>query len=335
MKKVRIYKPKDRPGWYISWRENGREKKRSCGDKKMAEHYASIMYHALNIECYQTDIDLPWPDLFAEYLRTYDVRRLTTAAKYEGSLTLRHFERLIGPLSSRNITQGVIDTFILARAQAVSDHTLNKDISNFRAFLAWGRKSHFINRELEINKVKTADRDVISLTDKQVRNLLISARQRSECWYVRVLLAITTGLRSKDIDSLTIQDIDFENCSLRTHSKKTRKSMAARPLHTSIVPVLAGFVAELPAGQTRILAADTITHKKWKRIRERAGLPDLRFHDLRSVFSTALQSRGVSLSVAQALLEHSTPSLTARSYTNTNPMLSPAIERLPVGEWLE
>jgi len=82
------------------------------------------------------------------------------------------------------------------------------------------------------------------------------------------------------------------------------------------------------------LAGDTNTFKKWKAIRERAGLPNLRFHDLRSVFSTTLQSKGVSLTAVQSLLEHSSPELTAKYYTNTSSMLAPAIQLLPVDDWL-
>jgi len=334
MRKVRVFKRQDRPGWYISWRENGRELKRALPDKKTAEHYASIVYHGLNIGVYQTTIDLPWSDLVAEYIRTYDIRRLTSSAKYEASLTLRHFETLIGEFSSKNITHGIVEEFILQRAETgVTDWTLNKDIANLRAFIAWGQKNSYLSRNLEVNKVKVTDRPPVCLADAQIRNLLISARQKTESWYIRVLLAVTTGLRSGDIESLTVNDLDFENHSVHTHSKKTRKSMSARPLPTGIIPVLTRYVGELPAGQVKLLT-DSNTFKKWKAIRERAGLPDLRFHDLRSVFSSALQSRDVPLSVVQSLLEHSSPSLTARSYTQTDTMLAPAVERLPVDEWI-
>ena len=111
--------------------------------------------------------------------------------------------------------------------------------------------------------------------------------------------------------------------------------METRPLHSSLIPILTRYVAELPDGQTKLLDRDTNTWKKWKRIRTRAGLPDLRFHDLRSVFSTALQAQDVPLSVVQNLLEHSSAELTQKHYTNVNPLLAPAVERLPIGRWLD
>ena len=42
----------------------------------------------------------------------------------------------------------------------------------------------------------------------------------------------------------------------------------------------------------------------WQRIRVRAGLPDLRLHDLRHSFASFLVNRGVSLYVVQGLLGH-------------------------------
>lgn len=141
-------------------------------------------------------------------------------------------------------------------------------------------------------------------------------------------------LRKRDIERIEIGDIDFENESVRTTSKKTRKHMAARPLHSAVIPALSQYVDELPAGQVRLFAADSNTFKKWKQIRERAGLADLRFQDLRAVFSSTLQARGVPLAGVQDLLEHSSPELTKRHYTNVDALLKPGVGRLPVGEWL-
>jgi hypothetical protein len=43
---------------------------------------------------------------------------------------------------------------------------------------------------------------------------------------------------------------------------------------------------------------------------------------------------GISTAVTQKLLEHSSPDLTNKVYTNVDPVLRHAVEQLPVGEWL-
>lgn len=52
--------------------------------------------------------------------------------------------------------------------------------------------------------------------------------------------------------------------------------------------------------------------KPWRRIRERAGLSDVRLHDLRHSFASAAAAGGLSLPMIGKLLGHSQPQTTAR-----------------------
>jgi integrase len=52
----------------------------------------------------------------------------------------------------------------------------------------------------------------------------------------------------------------------------------------------------------------------WVPATQRAGLPGLRFHDLRSMAATALVASGVDVKTAQTRLGHSTPALTLQTY---------------------
>jgi integrase len=45
-------------------------------------------------------------------------------------------------------------------------------------------------------------------------------------------------------------------------------------------------------------------HFPWTRIKRRAGLPDVRLHDLRHSFASVLVNKGVSLYILQKLLGH-------------------------------
>ena len=83
-----------------------------------------------------------------------------------------------------------------------------------------------------------------------------------------------------------------------------------------------------------LLFAGRFSTKKWEKIRHKAGLSDLKFHDLRKTFASLLAQQGVSTAVTQRLLEHSSPQLTNDVYTNVDPVLRQAINLLPVAEWL-
>ncbi|UCF16679.1 MAG: site-specific integrase [Phycisphaerales bacterium] len=248
------------------------------------------------------------------------------------SLTLRHFKRVVTPNSSREITQQRLDTFVLKRSKEVGKNTLNKDTRNLHAFLNWALKNRFIASDLEIKKVKVPQEPVVSLSPKQVRDLTTLA-SRYPTPRLRILLAMTTGLRRGDIEAIRIGDIHFDRNTITTRNRKAKKAMAERPIPEQVATQLSNHIAALPDGQ-ELLFADRFSRKKWENIRRKARLPDLKFHDLRRTFASLLALRGVSTAVTQRLLEHSTPQLTNQVYTNVDPAPRQAINLLPVKDWL-
>ena len=342
MNKVRVAQRRGRDGWWVFWRELGRRCAKSLPEKRLADHYAKVKYQQLNADVFTGIIEADWDEMVKEYLESYDRLRKTPSARYEAELTLKHFARLMTPLPGRHISQKVVDQFVLLRGREqskygkpVSNYTLNKDIANLGAFVRWAQdhRRRYLSRDITLEKVRVDAKDPKPLTADQVKALLAAARARSDCWYMRVLLLLATGLRSGDVESLEVADIDFEAGTVRTRSRKTHKTMQARPLPAAVIPALLAYVAELPEGQ-RLLASDSNTHKKWKVIREAAGIPVMRIHDLRVTFNSALAQAGVELTTRQRLMEHSDPRLTSNTYTGVDPVLADAVNRLPVQAWL-
>ena len=163
--------------------------------------------------------------------------------------------------------------------------------------------------------------------------MLLAVAEHYGAMKMRILLALGTGLRRGDIDSLKIRDIDFESNSVATTSRKTKKSMASRPVSAEIMVSLSKYVCSLDVGQEKLFNTK-FNYRRWRKICKNAGLADLKFHDLRKTFCSLLAQNGVSTAVTQRLLEHSSPNLTNKVYTNVDPVLRNAVEQLPVGEWL-
>jgi len=61
---------------------------------------------------------------------------------------------------------------------------------------------------------------------------------------------------------------------------------------------------------------------------------DFKFHDLRKTFGSILAQNGISTAVTQKLLEHSSPDLTNKVYTNVDPVLRHVVDQIPAGDWL-
>jgi len=332
MKKVWIYKRAGVKGWWVGWYESNKRKAKALPSKELAEHFKHLKYTQLNSDVFTGIVAADWQQMIAEYREAKKVQGVTEGTLYEIALSLRNFERLVGKCNSKQITQSAIDKFILQRGTEVSRPTLNKDIRNLKTFVNWCKKNRYINNEIELRELKEDESPVKSLNDVQIRKLLAAA-ESYVAMKVRILLALGTGLRRGDIDSLKIIDIDFEKNSIATTSRKTKKSMASRPVSPEVMAKLSEYVCSLDVGQEKLFKTK-FNYRKWRSICKKAELADLKFHDLRKTFCSLLAQNGVSTAVTQKLLEHSSPYLTNKVYTNVDPVLRSAVEQLPVGDWL-
>ena len=93
---------------------------------------------------------------------------------------------------------------------------------------------------------------------------------------MKILLALGTGLRRGDIESLRVSDIDIENSNVTTRSKKTRKSMGSRPVPVPIMAELKKYVSGLDTEQEKIFN-DRFSRYRWEKIRQNVGL---RYRDI-------------------------------------------------------
>jgi len=333
MKKVWIYKRKNINGWWAGWYESGKRKTKALPTRKLAEHYCQLKYSQLNSDVFTGTVTIGWKQMVDEYRESKKVQGVTEASLYEIALTLRHFEGLVGKCNSKQISQNSIDKFILQRGSEVKRSTLNKDIRNLRTFINWCRKKRYVNSEIGIRELKEDERPVKSLNDAQVKKLM-SVAEPYRSIKMRILLALGTGLRRGDIESLKISDIDFGNNYISTASKKTRKCMASRPVPVGVMAELGKYVSEIDVGKEKLFT-DNFSHKRWKKICKDADLSDLKFHDLRKTFGSMLAQNGVSTAVTQRLLEHSSPTLTNKIYTNVDPVLRQSVNQLPIEQWLQ
>ena len=208
MRKVWVYKRKGINGWWVGWYESGNRKAKALPSKELAEHYKQIKYSQLNSDVFTGVVAVDWQQMVEEYRESKKVQGVTEGTLYEIALSLRNFERLVGQCSSKQITQNIIDQFILQRGSEVKRPTLNEDIRNMKTFINWCRENRYLNGNLKIKELKEDERPVKSLNDVQIKKLLAAAEPYPSI-KMRILLALGTGLRRGDIESLEINDIDF------------------------------------------------------------------------------------------------------------------------------
>lgn len=129
-----------------------------------------------------------------------------------------------------------------------------------------------------------------------------------------IRLLMFTGARRNEIEALKWEEVDLERNVLRLSESKTGAKQIA----------LAPAAREILAGLPRIEGSDFVfpaatgeghyqgIGKVWRSVRKRAGLSDVRLHDLRHTFASFGAAGGLSLPLIGALLGHSQPQTTQR-----------------------
>jgi integrase len=174
------------------------------------------------------------------------------------------------------------------------------------------------------------------------------------------MLALAAGLRQGEALGLHWQDVDLDAGTLRvrvalqrlegrglqTVEPKTARSRRSIALPPQVIESLrahksrqaqerllagsrwqdSGFVFTTATGTP--LEGSSVTHRFQKLLR-RAGLPHLRFHDLRHACASLLLAQGVHPRVVMETLGHSQISLTMNTYSHVIPALQrDATERM-------
>jgi integrase len=154
------------------------------------------------------------------------------------------------------------------------------------------------------------------LSKEEAARLLASIRaDENQIAAKAIMLLFLTGARRNEVTQAEWSYIDWEQCTLLVPKSKNGQpryvqlnSKALDVLRT--VPRVAGNPYVFPAPGT----GRPMPHLffPWDRIRKRAGLQDLRLHDLRHSFASFLVNNGEDLYEVQKLLGHSNPRTTQR-----------------------
>jgi integrase len=183
----------------------------------------------------------------------------------------------------------------------------------------WGLRSDGSNpcRHVEKYKERKIERFLSNEELAQLGEVLNEAERTqtempSAISAIRLLLF--TGCRLSEILTLQWDEVDTDNHCLRLRESKTGAKVVFLP--PSAVEVL-NAIERQDDNPHVIVGAKHGSHlvnlqKPWRRIRAKAGLEDVRIHDLRHSFASMAAASGLSLPMIGALLGHTQPQTTQR-----------------------
>ena len=180
---------------------------------------------------------------------------------------------------------------------------------------------------------KLEHKEMKTLPIEQLTSFLREARDSGvfELYYVE----LATGLRRGELLGLKWEDIDFEHGNLRVKRQiaridgevveaplKTKNAYRTLPLAGDTVDVLkqqkkkvgsSPWVFPSPTGGP--ISPDSVLHML-HRVLKRAGLPRVRFHDLRHTFATLALQNGVDVKTVSGMLGHFSAGFTLDTYAH-------------------
>ena len=182
----------------------------------------------------------------------------------------------------------------------------------------------------ELPKVEHQEMQTIPAEQLQVFLQEAKATGVYEMYYIE----LATGLRRGELLGLKWQDIDWKNGVIKVRRQvarvdgqikeaplKTKNSYRTVTISQQAIEVLKGqkkktndaYVFPSPNGGP--ISPDSVNNML-KRVLERAGIPKVRFHDLRHTFATIALQNGVDIKTVSGMLGHFSAGFTLDTYAH-------------------
>lgn len=278
--------------WYIVWAEAGRSCRLSTrtADRRKAEQFLAEYIAARDA-----------PPI------TFDVAMLVDAYLQEAPGEAHHavaIKRHLGALSVPSLTRSRIRMFhTTRRTEGASESTINRQCRVLRAALEWGRKEGWLKEPPYIDAPTPAGARHRFLTYEEFARLYEAAEEP----HIRTFLALAlwTGQRAAAILELRWSDIDMDRGLIWfAEGNRTKRRAPVVPVNVPLALTLSTAAALADSSYVVSWRGWRVTSVKkgFAAAVRRAGLSDVRIHDLRrSAASWVLQEGGTFEEAAMLL----------------------------------
>lgn len=250
----------------------------------------------------------------------------------------------------RNTCRHLCDHFGHRQLQAITPEDVRAFVKDYSRTHASYTTKKAVTRLRQIFRVAVADDYLAKSPAERVSNLPQLSKHRQvnvlergqiralsgampEYWWAFVDVAIRTGLRRGELFGLRWEDVRWKQDHIRVVNQLSAagalvepKSSAARRRvdmshegmrllreHRSTCPESdLGLVFPTPSGKP--VHTGNFQRSVWEPARKRAGLPEVRMHDLRHTFASLLIQGGQSVKYVQTVLGHADAQTTLNVY---------------------
>jgi len=258
-----------------------------------------------------------------DYLAAKEATANTKRAVAFDRERLEVVKRVLGDVRLSAITARVIEGFqAKRRVEGASNRTVNMDVGSLRQvmkrFKQWRRLEDDVKMLTESGGEPIGR--VLSIEEQQ--RLFKTAESNAE-WehvYCAAILAANTSMRGVEVKHIRRKDFDSDKRIVHIRTSKNETSKRVIPLNDSAFEAVQRMVKRSDtlghsapehylwcASQHHKVDPSKPAHKwdtAWRALRDAAGLPGLRFHDLRHTVVTRLLEAGEPDHVVESITGH-------------------------------
>ena len=315
---------KGRDVWHIYWTENGRQQWASTGqtDEKVA---AKFLETFKQLQAPSSSVNVG--KILKEYTRQHYQRTAVSMARHNSIIKVLEPLYDCNPLD-HTAFKAAVRAWKQERSLAVKPVTVARELSVMVAALNWAaddEKGDMLDGVPYIPKNDTKKEARVRWLDEDEKRVLLDALQ-TEPLHIKLAvgIAISTAARKTAILELQKHQIKWREGQIDFNPPNDGKRRKARRV-CDITGLIEAWLREAYDNSVTgyIIEKDGVKvdniHYDFNKFRERVGIANFRFHDLRSTWAAGAALAGVPMEQIRDALGHSTVMMTEKHYAQIHP----------------
>lgn len=327
-----LYRRRNSPKWYVSYTVAGKHYDETTGtaDEQTAKDIwkrldAKITLGTWHPETRTSDGQtITMVELIDKYMT--DVSPLRAGSKERDLQIVPHFKRFFGDVLLKDVGTRLVSDYKAMRLKSdspkggkLSPDTVRKELGLLRTIFYWAMDEQEL---VDKNPVRAV---IKTLPEQNQRTRVVTPAEALELrktipgWLKPiVVVACQTGLRRENLVNLAVAGVDFGQNRITVQKTKSGKPLGIK-MTELVKETIQGLLRERKMASPYVFSdGQGKPHSLYKvsvafkRAAVRAGIPDLRLHDLRHDFATLMLRKTRNLVDVQHACGHADPRMTMR-----------------------